>query len=252
VAALVGKGVLQWRDPMTKYLPWFKLIDPVITEQVTVGDMFAMRSGPPANAGDDLELFGYSRKQILERLAYVPLNQFRTSYAYVNYSLVAGAQAAAAAASKPWDTVVREQIFDPLGMSLTSSRYDDFLSRVNRAALHVPVGDHYESLYERSDALQAPAGSISTTVLDMSRWLRMELANGSFEGRQVVASKAHVRRIGVGGPVVRADPRRRQLTRAHRAGRIDALGSHARAGLRRGLDRREHRARATQCRRRDR
>ena len=35
---------------------------------VTVGDMYAHRSGLPDHAGDDLEDLGYDRRDVLERL----------------------------------------------------------------------------------------------------------------------------------------------------------------------------------------
>lgn len=36
----------------------------------------------------------------------------------------------------------------------------------------------------------APAGSISSSVNDMSKWETMQLANGKFEGRQIVPASA--------------------------------------------------------------
>lgn len=209
VAAAAGRGIVNWADPVRDHLPWFTLSDPYVGETATIGDMFAMRSGLPGEAGDLLELIGYDRTQIIQRLRYLPLTPFRNSYAYANYSLTTGAQATAVAAKKPWADLAQQLIYQPLGMNATSSRYANFLAQSNRSALHVPVGDTWQSRYTRQPDAQAPAGGVSSNVLDLATWMRMELANGSYQGRQVVdastlaeANTAQSRRTPAGDPAV--------------------------------------------------
>lgn len=209
VAAAAGRGIVNWADPVSEYLPWFTLSDAYVGKNATIGDMFAMRSGLPGEAGDLLELIGYNRTQIIERLRYLPLTPFRISYAYANFSLTTGAQATAVAARKPWADLAQQLIYEPLGMNSTSSRYANFLAQPNRAALHVPVNGTWQSLYRRQPDAQAPAGGVSSTVLDMANWMQMELANGSYQGRQVVdaatlgeANTAQIRRTPAGDPAM--------------------------------------------------
>lgn len=190
VAAAVGKGIVQWNDPVARHLPWFRLSDPYVTRTATIGDMYAMRSGLPAQAGDILESVGYDRREVLTRIRELPLSPFRISYAYTNFGLTAGGEAVAAAAGKPWDVLSDELLYEPLGMTSTSSRHADFVARPNRATLHVPESGRWVPRYERQPDAQSPAGGVSSTVLDMSKWLSMELSGGWYGGRQVVASKA--------------------------------------------------------------
>lgn len=207
VAGAAGRGIVAWDDPVRQHLPWFTLSDPYVGEHVTIADMFAMRSGLPGEAGDMLELLGYDRTQILRRLRYEPLEPFRDSYGYANFSLTTGAQATAAAAHRPWADLAQELIYEPLGMTSTSSRYANFLAQPDRTALHVPVDGAWQSLYQRQPDAQAPAGGVSSTVLDLAAWMQMELANGAYQGRQVVdaqtlaaANTAQNRRSPVGDP----------------------------------------------------
>jgi CubicO group peptidase (beta-lactamase class C family) len=51
VAHQVGAGIVKWDTPLVAHLPWFKLVDPWVTQHVTVADMFSHRSGLPAHAG---------------------------------------------------------------------------------------------------------------------------------------------------------------------------------------------------------
>lgn len=190
VAHQVGTGVVDWDTPITELLPWFALSDERVTALVTIGDLFAHRSGLPDHAGDDLEDLGFDRRTILERLRYLPLSGFRQEYAYTNFGLTAAAEAVAAASGEDWADLSREVLYEPLGMSRTSSRLADFLSADNRAYGHVQTGQGYEPLFQREPDAQSPAGGVSSSVTDMANWLLMVLQDGVFEGRQIVADDA--------------------------------------------------------------
>jgi len=190
VAHQVGVNAIGWDTPIVSKLPWFALSDPVVTGMVSVGDMFSHRSGLPDHAGDMLEDIGYDRRQVLERLRQLPLDPFRISYAYTNFGLTAGAEAVAVSAGKPWEALADEVIFDPLGMTSTSYRFADYESRPNRAVGHIHIDGRYEPSYVRNADNEGPAGGVSSSVNDMTRWLTMVLANGSHDGKQIVDEKA--------------------------------------------------------------
>lgn len=82
IASQVGAGVIDWSTPVVSQLPWFALSDPWVSQNVTVGDFYAHRSGLPEHAGDLLEDLGYDRRQVLERLRDIPLDPFRSTYNY--------------------------------------------------------------------------------------------------------------------------------------------------------------------------
>jgi CubicO group peptidase (beta-lactamase class C family) len=98
VAHQVGIRDLTWDAPIVAHLPWFALSDPAVTGMLTVADLFAHRSGLPDHAGDLLEDLGYGRRAVLERLRFLPLAPFRTSYAYTNFGVTAAAEAVASPA----------------------------------------------------------------------------------------------------------------------------------------------------------
>ncbi|MGE2688492.1 serine hydrolase [Mycolicibacterium pulveris] len=190
VAHQVGMGAVGWDTPIVSELPWFALSDPVVTRMVTVGDMLAHRSGLPDHAGDKLEDLGYDRRQVLQRLAQLPLDPFRISYAYTNFGFTAGAEAVAESAGKPWEQLADEVLFEPLGMASTSYRFADYQTRPNRAVGHIHVDGGYQPTYVRDADPEAPAGGASASANDMTRWLAMVLANGTHDGKQIVEAKA--------------------------------------------------------------
>jgi CubicO group peptidase (beta-lactamase class C family) len=177
---------VSWKTPLVKHLPWFALSDPWVTEHVTLGDMFAHRSGLPDHAGDDLEDLGYTRIQVLHLLRNLPLASFRTTYAYTNFGITAAAEAIAMAAGTDWESLAETALYKPLGMANTSSRFSDFIRRPNRATGHVKVDGAYVAKYQRQPDAQSPAGGVSASVRDVARWMTMVLQNGKYEGTQIV------------------------------------------------------------------
>jgi CubicO group peptidase (beta-lactamase class C family) len=190
IAHQVGQNAISWDTPVVSKLPWFALSDPTITPMVTVGDMYAHRSGLPDHAGDLLEDLGYDRRYVLEHLRALPLAPFRISYAYTNFGVTAAAEAVAVAAGVPWEELADKVLYQPLGMTSTSSRFADYVVRQNRALGHIHIDGKYAPDYVRNADAQAPAGGVSSSVNDMTRWLTMMLDNGNFDGTQVVDAKA--------------------------------------------------------------
>ena len=190
VAHQVGLKAISWDTPIVEKLPWFALSDPNITKLVTVGDMYSHRSGLPDHAGDLLEDLGYDRRYVLDRLRDYPLDPFRISYAYTNFGLTAGAEAVAVAAGKSWEDLSQDVLYKPLGMASTSSRFDEYMARPDRAVGHIHIDGKYEPDYVRDPQPEAPAGGVSSSINDMTKWLTMMLADGTYNGQQVVDPKA--------------------------------------------------------------
>jgi len=191
VASVVGENKVSWDSKICDLDPAFALSDPWVTANLTVRDLYAHRSGLPSHAADVLEDLGYSQAQILHRMRYQkPATSFRSAYAYTNYGLTEGALAAAKAAGTPWESLSEEKLYKPLGMTSTSSRYNDFWNRSNKAVGHVKEGGKWVHKNQRTPDPQTPAGGVSSSVNDMTKWLRLQIAGGKFEGKQVVDEKA--------------------------------------------------------------
>jgi CubicO group peptidase (beta-lactamase class C family) len=191
VAALVSDGIVSWDSRISNLDPAFQLHDAYPTEQVTIRDLFAHRSGLSGNAGNDLEGLGFSRDEILHRLRYLkPTSSFRAGYAYSNFGLTEGAVAAAKPTGMAWEDVAQKKLYKPLGMDSTSSRYADFVKHENRASLHVRVNGKWTPLVTRNPDPQSPAGGVSSSVRDLARWVQLVLSNGKFAGKQLIKEEA--------------------------------------------------------------
>ncbi|MEU5770340.1 serine hydrolase [Streptomyces asoensis] len=190
VAAAVGDKTVGWDDPVVKYTPGFALKDPWVSRHVTLADLFSHRSGLPDHAGDLLEDLGYDRSYILDHLRHEPLAPFRAHYAYTNFGLTEAAVATARAAGTSWEKLSADKVYRPLGMDSSSSSFADYEKAGDKADLHVRTGGTWRAAYVRDPDAQSPAGGASSTVRDMTKWLRLQLGDGKFEGRQVVDADA--------------------------------------------------------------
>lgn len=197
VAGIVSDGRLNWTSHANELDPLIELSDPWTTGEVTVEDFFCHRSGLYGGAGNDLETFGYNRSEILSKLKYLaPTGPFRAAYQYSNYGITCGAEAAASAARGSWDDLAKSRLYERCSMSSTSSLNADFMREANRASLHVlPPNittanstEPYIKAPLRDPDAQSPAGGVSSNVLDLAQWMRLQLGNGTYNGEVVIKS----------------------------------------------------------------
>lgn len=180
VARAIDEGLVTWDTPVQQHLPGFALSDPWASQHLTIADLYAHRSGLYEHAGDELEEIGYDRAAVLERLRLIPLEGFRTQYAYGNFDITAAAESVAAAAGEDWASLSDRLLYAPLGMTDTSSRNADFAARENRAVGHLREnGTWIVTPTPRQPDAQSPAGGVSSSVTDMATWMAMVLSGGA-------------------------------------------------------------------------
>jgi CubicO group peptidase (beta-lactamase class C family) len=191
LAALVGEGAIHWDDAVIDHDPSFEMFDAWVTRQLTLRDLLCHRTGLADHAGDLLEDLGYDQPAVLYRLRFLkPASSFRSAFAYTNYGYTEAAVAGAKAVGKPWDVLAAEKLYKPLGMKSTSSRYQDYTASKNHAVIHARVDGKWVAKNIRNADAQSPAGGVSSSVRDVAQWLRLQLADGKFDGKQLIAAGA--------------------------------------------------------------
>ncbi|WP_344062191.1 serine hydrolase [Microbacterium pumilum] len=191
VARAIDEGIVAWDTPVAENLDGFTLSDPVAGARVTIADMYAHRSGLYEHAGDELEEIGYDRAAIIKQLRYIPLEPWRAVYHYGNFDITTAAESVARAAGEDWATLSEHLVYEPLGMTSTSSRFSDLEGRDNRALGHIKVdGEWVVTPEQRQPDAQSPAGGVSSNLTDMAIWTKMLLAAGMNDGERFVAESA--------------------------------------------------------------
>jgi len=180
VGMMVDEGKLSWDDRAADRLPTLMLKDPYPARELTLRDMLSHRVGfgDPGYLWYGTEL---GADEMVRRLRFVePQSSFRARYAYNNVTYAAAGAIAGAAYGSGWDDLVRERILLPLGMTATVTQGRFLTPAADLALPHDRVHDTLraiEGVGSLVDAI-APAGSMYSNVLDMSRWLRFLLRDG--------------------------------------------------------------------------
>lgn len=183
-ALLVEEGRLDWDRPVRDYLPWFRLQDPVASEQVTTRDLLCHRSGLPRH---DFVWHNSTipRRQMIESLRYLqPSKPLRYLYQYNNLLLMTAGYLVGEIAGTTWEDFTQTRILDPLGMAATRFSVRDMVGNASQPYA-VRDGQITHINYRNLDII-APAGSINSNLVDMAKWLKMHMAGGGYDGGQFV------------------------------------------------------------------
>jgi CubicO group peptidase (beta-lactamase class C family) len=188
---LVAEGKLKWDDPATKYLPWFRMSDPYASRELTVRDLLCHRCGLGTWQGD-LMWYGsdLSRREVLDRVQFLqPESSFRSRYGYCNLTFVAAGEIIPAIAGVTWEEFLRRRFFEPMGMSRTSTEIGEVERRDDVARPHTIVKGKVVPIAYRSTRNTAPAGAINSCVRDWAQWIRLQINEGTLDGRRIVPAE---------------------------------------------------------------
>src|ERR1700744_1219877 len=188
LAILQTQGKLSLDDKVTKYLPKFKLENKPAGEMAVIRDLLCHHLGMKTFQGDfTFYNTNLSREQVIEKLGELKATYpFRTNWGYTNAAFLTAGQIIPVVTGKPWEVFVRENIFAPLGMINTLALTADINKSYNRTVPHTLIDGRLSPIpYAQIDGL-APAGSISSSINDMSKWVLALLNDGKVGQRQVI------------------------------------------------------------------
>lgn len=189
LAILADRGQLEWDKPVINYLPDFKLYDDFATREMTPTDLTCHRSGLPRH---DLMWYGspFSRKEIYERLRYLPPNKsLRTTWQYNNLMFMTAGYLTERISGTSWEDFVKTNIFKPLGMNNSNFSVKDMAASKD-AATGYRTKDRKENIrldYRNIDAI-GPAGSINSNINDMLLWVKLHLNEGRAGDNQIISA----------------------------------------------------------------
>jgi CubicO group peptidase (beta-lactamase class C family) len=185
LAVLVDEKKIAWNDKVSKYLPDFQMYDPWVTNELTIRDLVSHRVGLDTFSGDLLWYdTTYSTDEMLRRVRYLkPVSSFRTRYGYQNLMYIAAGRVIEKASGKPWAEFVKERFLLPLGMNRTTTSVRDM--KDNFAMPHNESGGTLRALPVGflDDAIGAVR--LNSSVADLSKWIRLQLGRGTFEGKKI-------------------------------------------------------------------
>lgn len=183
--SLSEEGKVDWDAPARRLIPELELEDPLASAALSARDMVTHRSGLPRH---DLMWYGrpgMSRAEIIAALRHLePSAGFRERFQYNNLMYAAAGVLAERAGGKSWESLVSERIFAPLGMKRSNFSVLESRRDADHALPYSVVKGGPKAVPFRRITAVGPAGSINSCVEDMAQWLRLQLSDGSLDGRR--------------------------------------------------------------------
>jgi CubicO group peptidase (beta-lactamase class C family) len=192
MAMLQNSKACSLDDKVIKWIPDLKLKDPWVTKELNLTDILSHRIGMETFQGDFMYwTSNLSREGVIEKFGELqPEYGFRTKWGYTNAGFLIAGQCIQKITNESWESNVKNKIMIPLEMTRSLTISTELPLQKNIAAPHTLVFDTLKLLpYPVIDNL-APAGSISSSVSDMTHWVLCLLDNGKYNGNQVIPSEA--------------------------------------------------------------
>ncbi len=195
-ATLVGMQVddkkMAWDAPITDYISYLKYSLADKDEQVTIRDMLSHRSGFTRN--DILWANGKVDRDTILRASInaEPYSGYHEKFNYNNVMFLGVGVASAQQSKTDWDSLLEARLLKPLGMSNTTSRFDQAQLDPNLSQGYIWREESKDYQHQTMQDLTniAPAGAINSNVLDMAKWLKFQLNNGVVDGKRLISEEA--------------------------------------------------------------
>jgi len=188
VMQLVEAGKIELDAPVQRYLPWFRVADPVASARITVRHLLYHTSGIPSSgyacATDRVTM---TLEQYVRSLATLTLDRpvgSRPNYCSTNYDVLG--LIVQTVSGEPYATYMQQHIFAPLQMhdSFASEQEArrDGLAQSYRWFFGVPTPIDYYNLSN------VPAGYLSSSAEDMTHYLVAQMNGGRFGSTSILSS----------------------------------------------------------------
>ncbi|MEM8884453.1 MAG: serine hydrolase domain-containing protein [Planctomycetota bacterium] len=206
LARAVERGDFAWETTLPKALPAFKGMDPGYRD-VTLDDLVRNRGGAPADlSADGLWMRLWQRKGTPTQqrralangvLTKAPLFPRGEKYLYSNAGFAIAGYALEVKAKKPWETLMRKELFEPLGMKSAGfgapgKGMDQPWGHAAQGARVVPVAPGPQA--DNPPAI-GPAGTVHATLADWSKFVALHLQAAQDGKEDLLLKRATLRRL---------------------------------------------------------
>ena len=137
----------------------------------------------------------FALKDIIHNLRYLKqVSDFRTKYDYDNLLYIVAGEVVARVSGMKWEDFVQTKIMTPLQMTESAPNYDLLKDKNNVIDPHAPVNGKVQVIRRDWKYVADAAGGIYSSVHDMSKWIIMQMNDGTYGDNlndQLLAEKTH-------------------------------------------------------------
>lgn len=226
IAILVEEGKLSWETTLPEALPQLKDSIHEKYKDITIADLLTQRSGVPADMQREgllMRLWSSEAPLIEQRedctktvLSWGPDHDAKT-FVYSNTNFIIAGHIAEVATGKSWEDLIREKLFEPLGMTSAGFGAPGNEGKIDQPQGHTPDGKA-AGVGKQADnpAALGPAGTVHASLEDWGKFISLHL-------RGAVAAKKN-EGVTIGNVTIRSETFRKLQEPVRGGGAEYAMG----------------------------
>lgn len=188
IGMLENEEELSLDDSPLEYIPHFRFSTDEMNNEISIKDLMSHSTGLPRHDFSWYFFPGKTKDSLLKRVIFQePFTGVREQWYYNNFMFLAQGVIIENITGKSWEDNIRERIFKPLGMTRSNLSIVELEESENAAfgyqlkdSTSIKKMDYYRI------AKMSPAGSINSSVKEMSNWVITWINGGKFNGEQII------------------------------------------------------------------
>jgi len=179
---------LSFNDNPRKHIPELEFYNDDMNNNIIIKDLMRHSTGLPRHDGSWYYFPTQNKDSLLARLKYQePFTGIRQQWYYNNFGFLTQGVITEKITGKSWEDNIEEHFFKPLGMDRSNTMIDGMKNDTNAAyGYTLDANRNIEKMDYYDIAGMSPAGSINSSVNDMSNWLITWINDGKYKERQII------------------------------------------------------------------
>ncbi len=185
---LRNEDKLSFDDNPRKYIPELEFYNDDMNNHIIIKDLMSHRTGLPRHDFSWYLFPTFDKDSLIQRIKYQePFTGIRQQWYYNNFMFLTQGVIAERITGKSWEDNIRERFFKPLGMTRSNVTIDEMEKSTNAALGYQTEKDNSNTKMDYYKiAGMRPAGSINSSVNDMSNWLITWINKGKFKDKEII------------------------------------------------------------------
>lgn len=179
---------LTFDDRPRKHIPELEFYNDEMDNTIIIKDLMRHSTGLPRHDGSWYYFPSHSKDSLVTKLKYhEPFTGVRQQWYYNNFGFLLQGVITERITGKTWEENIENKFFTPLGMDRSKTTIAGMKTSSNAALGYELDKDRQITKMDYYDiAGMSPAGSINSSVNDMSKWLITWINDGKYKDEQII------------------------------------------------------------------
>lgn len=179
---------LSFDDSPRDFIPSLQFYNTEMNNTISIKDLMRHSTGLPRHDGAWYFFPSHDKDSLIARINHhEPFAGVREQWYYNNFGFLAQGVISETITGKSWEDTIKEEFFEPLGMTRSTTDISGLKTGTNAAiGYDLDAESNLEKLDYYDIAGMSPAGSINSSVNDMSKWLITWINKGKYKEEQIL------------------------------------------------------------------